>query len=936
MAAKLKKRALAEYQSQVQVEDKTEKTKRLKLVIRKESSDQEPESILSLDSESSGRDVIRNIVGFSCNINNLSAETLSSALKKIIELLTKEKDPCVRVKLVLAWGDILAQDKVEDVSTKVDEMLAVTEDSTKVTGAWLVSLKKIAMKHNLNKNLKQKLFTVGSALLHSTPHPLVHSKSLGLLACLVSPDLAAMSSQVLELCGSYSMSQDARVRTAAFHGLLTIHKRGVKLDVSMYPVFCTALTDDYEGVRCEALKLLSALAETEPEFQVEVEGDVSESNRLVDDVFSRTCQAINDVREQVRGLAAKLIGNMKSVSQVFLEQTLDKKLMSNMRLKKSAHERMNNLISSGDWSSGKKWADDAPKEHLDAEQVNLVALGSCGAFVHGLEDECLSVRVASVDSLTKLAIGNQDLAFIALDFLVDMFNDEIEQVRLKAIESLTAIARHIKLHAHQLEIILGALDDFSTLLREKLHAMLQACTIATKDGLKNVIQKLLANLKRYPQDRRSILVTFKHLGSNHPDLTLPLVTTLLEIHPYFDKQENDIEDPAYLCTLILVLNAAQHCPTLPMLLDSHTRRHHSYLQDTFPHLIPSSTSVAKQVITSQTSEFLNSVLTRVSLAAKMSSSRSLSVLHTSITELTRLANIEPSLGDPSSFARTYIEGQALYLRIVSDPSWAQASLQHGPVIRSNISTLQGIVLKLHSMFSNIGPENQFLIRMLKLKVMAVNLVYVVCGSNKSALSLTEAFMKEFEVISKEISEADIAKEPFLVGVLMSLTIPEAKPGYIARKLKPLLISNPLVGLESVPLDLAMARATIHEPTGGQETPLKYMAGLVLGIPMDCEVHNITNTDLLRICIFTGDQQNHLSIPRRGDLVPLPSGSGYRLLTTALLSHQVWSEPLDVEVSLVLDLSGDRRQEKKTKQDNIVHICKPVKVSVLPKPVRRGL
>ena len=87
-----------------------------------------------------------------------------------------------------------------------------------------------------------------------------------------------------------------------------------------------------------------------------------------------------------------------------------------------------------------------------------------------------------------------------------------------------------------------------------------------------VIDKLLlVNLKRYPQDRRSIYVTFKHLGANHPDLTLPLITSLLKIHPYFDKQEEDIEDPAYLCKLILVLNAAQHCPSLPQLLDNHTQ-----------------------------------------------------------------------------------------------------------------------------------------------------------------------------------------------------------------------------------------------------------------------------------------------------------------------------------------------------------------------------
>jgi integrator complex subunit 4 len=39
-------------------------------------------------------------------------------------------------------------------------------------------------------------------------------------------------------------------------------------------------------------------------------------------------------------------------SQTYLEQTLDKKLMSNMRLKTSAHERQAGLFASGEWSSG--------------------------------------------------------------------------------------------------------------------------------------------------------------------------------------------------------------------------------------------------------------------------------------------------------------------------------------------------------------------------------------------------------------------------------------------------------------------------------------------------------------------------------------------------------------------------------------------------------
>ena len=56
------------------------------------------------------------------------------------------------------------------------------------------------------------------------------------------------------------------------------------------------VTDDYEGVRFEALTILDATAETDPEYQVEFDTGASRSVvggqtiGMVDDVFSRTCQ----------------------------------------------------------------------------------------------------------------------------------------------------------------------------------------------------------------------------------------------------------------------------------------------------------------------------------------------------------------------------------------------------------------------------------------------------------------------------------------------------------------------------------------------------------------------------------------------------------------------------------------------------------------------
>ena len=248
MAAKLKKRALAEYQSQVQVEDSSsssDKSKRLKLSLRNEStSDQESvvaESLLPcLDTEAvTNREVIENILGFS--VTNLSGESLVTAVKKISETIKKEKDPCIKSRLLSVWAEILCQDHLDDIGVRMEELLSVTDSSSKVLSSWMAAVKKVVMKHHLGRSLKQKIFTLSSTVLHSSPHPVVHSKVLDLISSLVSPDIPAVSSQALELCGSYSMSQDARVRTSAFHGLLTIHNRGVKLDVSMYNVFCTGI-----------------------------------------------------------------------------------------------------------------------------------------------------------------------------------------------------------------------------------------------------------------------------------------------------------------------------------------------------------------------------------------------------------------------------------------------------------------------------------------------------------------------------------------------------------------------------------------------------------------------------------------------------------------------------------------------------------------------
>lgn len=63
-----------------------------------------------------------------------------------------------------------------------------------------------------------------------------------------------------------------------------------------------------------------------------------------------------------------------------------------------------------------------------------------------------------MEALCQLASSSPSFADKCLDFLVDMFNDEIEEVRLQSIHVLRKISTHITLREDQLDTVLAVLE----------------------------------------------------------------------------------------------------------------------------------------------------------------------------------------------------------------------------------------------------------------------------------------------------------------------------------------------------------------------------------------------------------------------------------------------------------------------------------------------
>jgi integrator complex subunit 4 len=67
-------------------------------------------------------------------------------------------------------------------------------------------------------------------------------------------------------------------------------------------------------------------------FNIITLAESEEEIRLVDDAFGKVCLMINNLSVRVCTLAAQFLGTMTLVSPKFLQHTLDKKLMSNLRV----------------------------------------------------------------------------------------------------------------------------------------------------------------------------------------------------------------------------------------------------------------------------------------------------------------------------------------------------------------------------------------------------------------------------------------------------------------------------------------------------------------------------------------------------------------------------------------------------------------------------
>ncbi|KOB69123.1 Integrator complex subunit 4 [Operophtera brumata] len=136
-----------------------------------------------------------------------------------------------------------------------------------------------------------------------------------------------------------------------------------------------------------------------------------------------------------------------------------------------------------------------------------------------------------------------------------------------------------------------------------------------------------------------------------------------------------------------------------------------------------------------------------------------------------------------------------------------------------------------------------------------------------------------------------------------------KPAALARALMPLLQAAPLPAIPRPNLRIRMCTASIVEPAMDNDTVVRFCAGLMASVPFEAEVLRVRTPGALRVRVAYPDRQAH----------------------AVLISHGVWSEPCGVDISVCLAVDEGGREPSA-----FVELCRPVRITVAPKPIKRGI
>ncbi|XP_004305102.1 PREDICTED: uncharacterized protein LOC101305200 [Fragaria vesca subsp. vesca] len=320
------------------------------------------------------------------------------------------------------------------------------------------------------------------------------------------------------------------VRRAALDGLVGLSESGVIDDGDMirgcYFRAGELLNDMEDGVRAAAIRVVLAWGLTLMACDSEAKAYWS------DEVFVKICSMVRDMSMEVRIEAFHALGKIGMVSQDILLQTLSKKVLVTTKEKKSLAQCSDEQLEVSGSSVAGAFMHGLEDEFHEVRKAACHSLGTLTILSSKFSGEALNLL---------MDVLNDDSMLVQLQAFETMHQ--------------MATFGHLKVQEKHIHMFLGTLVDRNTLTRSAARKILKLANLPNLKLFRSTIDTLLDNLEMCPQDEADILNVLFHIGQNHGKFVVRIIEEVSQQMEPVSNGKLGFDNVRVVALLVLAISA---------------------------------------------------------------------------------------------------------------------------------------------------------------------------------------------------------------------------------------------------------------------------------------------------------------------------------------------------------------------------------------------
>ncbi|TNV86907.1 hypothetical protein FGO68_gene4412 [Halteria grandinella] len=374
--------------------------------------------------------------------------------------------------------------------------------------------------------------------------------------------------------------QDHIVRAALIKNLrLRIHRLYDRYRV-LYDKICEAPSkESNHEVRKEIFKLICEKSNM-LYHQAQISKERFDINDVVNEAVTALCTQIRAMDKIMRIYCAELLQELQGIPESSIIQMLQKESFFQQKFVQIGVGQ-NKGGNQHNKSKGKKGNDPLMLQQ-PMHQQPLLSNQVTGILLLMLEDDSMGVRIAGIKAMSSFAKQVQSMRKLCLNFLIDMLNDEIDEVRIGALHGISGFNEILALNDEEVDSVLFNLNEDNKRLREEIYKFFGRTIISQTQLLQKLLKKLNDNLLHFQeQDQHFIFELLRQLGLTHSTLVSSLFYKILGIDKRFQGKDPSWSDVVQIGKMILIYAASHHQPEILRDAPSPIIQSLNYLKDEY-------------------------------------------------------------------------------------------------------------------------------------------------------------------------------------------------------------------------------------------------------------------------------------------------------------------------------------------------------------------